>query len=80
MPDFSQSPKGLNPPTVIDHILLPVADLEEGARRLYERFGLRSYEFVKHGPFKLNGQRLLLRGTHRHDAVHVCDDRIPNAF
>jgi beta-galactosidase len=32
-----------------------------------ERFGLRTFEFVKHGPFKLNGQRLLLRGTHRHE-------------
>jgi beta-galactosidase len=31
-----------------------------------ERFGLRSYEFVEHGPFKLNGERLLLRGTQYH--------------
>jgi beta-galactosidase len=31
------------------------------------RFGLRHYEFVEHGPFKLNGERLLLRGTHRHE-------------
>ena len=30
------------------------------------RFGLRSFEFVEHGPFKLNGQRLLLRGTQYH--------------
>lgn len=40
MPDFTQSAKGLEPPTVVDHVLLPVADLEEGARRLRERFGL----------------------------------------
>jgi len=32
-----------------------------------ERFGFRSFEFVKNGPFKLNGQRLLLKGTHRHE-------------
>ena len=32
-----------------------------------QRFGVRSFEFVKHGPFKLNGERLLLRGTHRHE-------------
>src|SRR6202011_606898 len=25
------------------------------------------FEFVEHGPFKLNGERLLLRGTHRHE-------------
>jgi beta-galactosidase len=32
-----------------------------------ERFGVRQYEFVDHGPFKLNGERLLLRGTQRHE-------------
>jgi beta-galactosidase len=32
-----------------------------------ERFGIRHYEFVAHGPFKLNGERLLLRGTQRHE-------------
>ncbi len=31
-----------------------------------ERFGIRHTEFVDHGPFKLNGERLLLRGTQRH--------------
>ncbi|MGN7380782.1 glycoside hydrolase family 2 TIM barrel-domain containing protein [Paenibacillus sp. SAFN-117] len=32
-----------------------------------ERFGIRTFEFVKQGPFLLNGERLLLRGTHRHE-------------
>jgi beta-galactosidase len=32
-----------------------------------ERFGLRSFEFVKQGPFKLNGKRLLIQGTQRHE-------------
>lgn len=32
-----------------------------------ERFGLRSFEFLDHGPFMLNGERLLLRGSHRHE-------------
>jgi beta-galactosidase len=32
-----------------------------------ETFGVRHTEFVEHGPFKLNGERLLLRGTHRHE-------------
>lgn len=31
-----------------------------------ERFGIRHYEFVEHGPFLLNGKRILLRGTQRH--------------
>ncbi|WP_042166557.1 glycoside hydrolase family 2 TIM barrel-domain containing protein [Paenibacillus gorillae] len=32
-----------------------------------ERFGFRTFEFTDHGPFLLNGERLLLRGTHRHE-------------
>jgi beta-galactosidase len=32
-----------------------------------ERFGFRYFEFVNHGPFKLNGERLLLKGTSRHE-------------
>jgi beta-galactosidase len=50
-----------------------------GEHRLDERFGLRSVEWVPHGPFKLNGERLLLRGTHYHEdhagvAAAVPDD------
>jgi beta-galactosidase len=37
-----------------------------GKTQLDERFGIRHTEFVEHGPFKLNGKRLLLRGTARH--------------
>ena len=37
-----------------------------GETKLEERFGIRHTEFVEHGPFKLNGKRVLLRGTHRH--------------
>ncbi|MDY0288601.1 MAG: glycoside hydrolase family 2 TIM barrel-domain containing protein [Sphaerochaeta sp.] len=32
-----------------------------------ESFGFRSFSFEKHGPLYLNGRRLLLRGTHRHE-------------
>ena len=32
-----------------------------------ETFGLRWFEFVENGPFFLNGERLLLRGTHLHE-------------
>ncbi len=38
-----------------------------GPTQIKERFGLRSFEFVKNGPFKLNGERLLIRGTQRHE-------------
>lgn len=39
---------------------------EFGESAVKERFGIRHAEFVDHGPFKLNGERLLLRGTQRH--------------
>jgi beta-galactosidase len=32
-----------------------------------EKVGFRSFEFIEKGPFKLNGKRLLLNGTHRHE-------------
>lgn len=32
-----------------------------------EKVGFRNFEFVKKGPFMLNGKRLLLKGTHRHE-------------
>lgn len=35
--------------------------------RTRERFGFRRFRFEEHGPFRLNGERLLLRGTHRHE-------------
>jgi beta-galactosidase len=37
-----------------------------GQSTVRERFGIRHAEFVDHGPFKLNGERLLLKGTQRH--------------
>ncbi|WP_238386673.1 glycoside hydrolase family 2 protein [Chitinophaga rupis] len=44
-------------------------------------FGFRNFEFVTHGPFMLNGKRLLLQGTHRHEdgagvAAALTDDMI----
>ena len=39
---------------------------EYGKSSSTERFGIRHSEFVDDGPFKLNGERLLLRGTQRH--------------
>lgn len=39
----------------------------EGTFTQREKVGFRNFEFVDNGPFKLNGKRLLLRGTHRHE-------------
>jgi beta-galactosidase len=32
-----------------------------------EKIGFRNFEFIDNGPFNLNGKRLLIRGTHRHE-------------
>jgi len=32
-----------------------------------QKIGFRHFEFAKKGPFTLNGKRVLLRGTHRHE-------------
>jgi beta-galactosidase len=38
-----------------------------GTTTVNERFGCRFFEFVENGPFKLNGERLFLRGTQREE-------------
>lgn len=38
-----------------------------GRMTVSERFGFRRFHFEKQGPFFLNGERLLLKGTHRHE-------------
>jgi beta-galactosidase len=40
---------------------------KHGEQVVAEPFGFRSIEWVEHGPFKLNGERLLLKGTHYHE-------------
>ena len=54
-----------------DHPQLYTVELTVGtgpqAFRHREKIGFRHSEFVEHGPYRLNGQRLLLRGTHRHE-------------
>ena len=42
-------------------------ETSSGKQTVTEKFGFRNFEFVEKGPFKLNGTRLLLRGTHRHE-------------
>ena len=40
----------------------------DGEQQTYsDHFAFRSFRFEKNGPFYLNGERLLLRGTHRHE-------------
>jgi beta-galactosidase len=44
-----------------------------------DRFGCRWYEFKSHGPFFLNGERLLLRGTQRHEDSAGYADAMPDS-
>ena len=50
-----------------------------GEQLVNERFGFRSFEWVEHGPFKLNGERLLLRGTHYHEDHAGVAAAVPDA-
>lgn len=42
-------------------------------------FGWRTFEFLAGGPFYLNGERLLLRGTHRHEDWSGCANAVDEA-
>jgi len=39
----------------------------QGDEEVSGRFGMKTAEWTEHGPFRLNGERLLLRGTHYHE-------------
>jgi len=45
-----------------------------------ERYGYRWFEFRDHGPFFLNGERLLLRGTHRHEDFAGFANAMPDSL
>ena len=40
---------------------------ENGGQVYTDKFGFRDFTFESNGPFYLNGERLLLKGTHRHE-------------
>lgn len=48
-------------------LTIMVKDGDEIIDQTEEKVGLRWFEFKDHGAFYLNGERLLLRGTHRHE-------------
>lgn len=56
-----------------------------GDQMVKNNFGVRSVEWVEHGPFKLNGKRLLLHGTQYHEddagvGAAVSDDSYRRTF
>ncbi len=50
----------------------------EGNDMVTETYGYRWFEFKENGPFYLNGKRLLLRGTHRHEESAGLGAALPN--
>lgn len=52
----------------------------EDVDRWSDRFGYRWFEFKEHGPFYLNGERLLLRGTHRHEEWSGLGNALPDSL
>ncbi|WP_299313184.1 glycoside hydrolase family 2 TIM barrel-domain containing protein [uncultured Aquimarina sp.] len=52
----------------------------EQVDKLMDRFGFRWFEFKKNGPFYLNGKRVLLRGTHRHEEHAGYGAAMPNTL
>ena len=51
----------------VDSPKLYTVKITYGEQQFEKRIGFRDYEFKEHGPFFLNGRRLLLQGTHRHE-------------
>jgi beta-galactosidase len=48
--------------------------------QIEQKFGYRWYQFEGHGPFYLNGKRLLLRGTHRHEEFARYGNAMPDSL
>lgn len=66
--DFTlKTPQLWSPQNPVLYSVEATVTTPEGTFVQKEKIGFRNFEFVDHGPFMLNGQRLLLRGTHRHE-------------
>jgi beta-galactosidase len=66
--DFTlKSPQLWSPQKPVLYTVEATVSTAAGSFVKTEKIGFRNFEFVDHGPFLLNGQRLLLRGTHRHE-------------
>jgi beta-galactosidase len=71
--EISLAPFNLNNPQLwstthpLLYTVVTTIATDAGAFTQTDKIGFRNFEFVKKGPFKLNGERLLLRGTHRHE-------------
>jgi beta-galactosidase len=62
-----RQPKLWSPSSPYLYTITVEAVFGDHAQVLSEKIGFRSFEFRKQGPFFLNSERLLLKGTHRHE-------------
>jgi len=53
---------------------------EQVQDEISQKVGYRWFEFKEHGPFFLNGERLLLRGTHRHEEWAGLGNALPDSL
>jgi beta-galactosidase len=60
------------------NVSVRIFDEKELIDQLSEQFGYRWFEIKEHGAFYLNGKRLLLRGTHRHEEHAGYGAAMPN--
>jgi beta-galactosidase len=73
------SPTLWSPKSPALYNLIVTLTTPQGTQQLTQTFGVRSFEWVEHGPFKLNGERLLLRGTHYHEDHAGVAAAVPDA-
>ncbi len=76
-----KGPKQWHPENAVLYTIEASVVTPEGIFRQAEKVGFRRFEFQEKGPFILNGKRLLLRGTHRHEdhagvAAAMTEDQI----
>ncbi|WP_458409702.1 glycoside hydrolase family 2 protein [Bacteroides congonensis] len=62
-----QKPFLWNPDTPDLYTCRMTVSTSSNSQAYEDHFGFRHFEFVTGGPFFLNGKRLLLQGTHRHE-------------
>lgn len=62
-----KKPQLWSPATPVLYTVEVRINTPHGTHLQIERIGFRHFEFEEKGPFNLNGKRLLLRGTHRHE-------------
>jgi beta-galactosidase len=68
-----------NHPTLYT-VVIDLKNTDKTVDSFAERFGYRWFEFKEHGPFFLNGERLLLRGTHRHEEWSGLGNALPDSL